>query len=90
MPALSRRPVYSMTVLSIVGARPQFIKAAVLSRALRNQHREILLHTGQHYHERMSAVFFEELGLAEPDINLGIGSGSHGQQTGTMLVGQSR
>ena len=76
-----------MKILSVVGARPQFIKAAALSRPLRLRHREILLHTGQHYDEQMSGVFFEELGLAQPDINLGVGSGSHGQQTASMLVG---
>ncbi len=57
---------------SVVGARPQFIKAAALSRPLRLRHREILLHTGQHYDEQMSGVFFEELGLAQPDIHLGV------------------
>jgi UDP-N-acetylglucosamine 2-epimerase len=76
-----------MKVLSVVGARPQFIKAAALSRSLRIQHDEVLLHTGQHYDEQMSAVFFSELGLPQPDINLGVGSGSHGQQTGAMLAG---
>jgi UDP-N-acetylglucosamine 2-epimerase len=76
-----------MKVLSVVGARPQFIKAAALSRSLRFRHDEVLLHTGQHYDEQMSAVFFSELGLAQPDINLGVGSGSHGQQTGAMLAG---
>jgi UDP-N-acetylglucosamine 2-epimerase len=76
-----------MKVVSVVGARPQFIKAAILSQSLRSRHREILVHTGQHYDDRMSAVFFEELGLAQPDINLGVGSGPHGQQTGAMLAG---
>lgn len=72
-------------IVSIVGARPQFIKAAPVSRVLRQQHAEVLLHTGQHYDHNMSAVFFEELGIPEPDYNLGIGSGPHGQQTGQML-----
>jgi UDP-N-acetylglucosamine 2-epimerase len=75
-----------MKVVSIVGARPQFIKAAVVSRALRQSHTEILVHTGQHYDYEMSQVFFEELGLALPEVNLGVGSASHGQQTGQMLA----
>ena len=76
-----------MKVVSVVGARPQFIKCALVSRRLREVGREVLLHTGQHYDERMSAVFFEELGIPEPEYNLGVGSGSHGKQTGEMLVG---
>ncbi len=73
-------------VVSIVGARPQFIKAAALCRALREQHTEVLVHTGQHYDDNMSAVFFDELGIPVPDYNLGIGSGSHGAQTAAMLA----
>lgn len=75
------------TVLTIVGARPQFIKAAVVSRALRAQPgvREVLVHTGQHYDDNMSRVFFEELEIPEPDYHLGIGGGTHGQNTGRML-----
>jgi UDP-GlcNAc3NAcA epimerase len=72
-------------VVSIVGARPQFIKAAPLSRALRQEHSEVLVHTGQHYDDELSAVFFRELGIPEPDYNLGVGSGRHGWQTGRML-----
>jgi UDP-N-acetylglucosamine 2-epimerase len=72
-------------VVSVVGARPQFIKAAVLSVALRREHHEVLVHTGQHYDEPMSQVFFQELELPEPDYNLGVGSGTHGEQTGRML-----
>ena len=77
-------------VLSVVGARPQFVKAWPLSRALRARCRETLLHTGQHYDHAMSAVFFDELGIPPPDANLGIGSGSHGEQTGAMLAALER
>jgi UDP-GlcNAc3NAcA epimerase len=79
-----------MKVLSVIGARPQFIKAAPLSAALRTRHQEILVHTGQHYDERMSAVFFEELGIPAPDHNLGIGGGTHAEQTGAMLPALER
>ncbi|MFH0873192.1 MAG: UDP-N-acetylglucosamine 2-epimerase (non-hydrolyzing) [bacterium] len=76
-----------MRIVSVVGARPQFIKAAPLSRKLRKVHQEILLHTGQHYDYLLSQVFFEELGLPDPDYHLGVGSGSHGRQTARMLTG---
>jgi UDP-GlcNAc3NAcA epimerase len=80
-------PVKSFGVVSIVGARPQFIKAGPLSRALRQAgHRETMIHTGQHYDHNMSELFFEELGMAKPAINLAVGSGTHGQQTGLMLA----
>lgn len=70
----------------MVGARPQFVKAAAVSRVLRAAHTEILVHTGQHYDDEMSGVFFRQLGLPEPEIHLGVGSGSHGAQTARMLV----
>ncbi len=77
-----------MKILTVVGARPQFIKAAPVSRALRQSgHTEFLVHTGQHYDHAMSQVFFEEMGLPAPNINLEVGSGSHGRQTGLMLAG---
>ena len=73
--------------MSVVGARPQFVKASALSRTLRQHHSEILVHTGQHYNHEMSDVFFAELGIPAPDINLSVGSATHGQQTALMLIG---
>ncbi len=76
-----------MNILTVVGARPQFIKAAPVSKALHIAgHGEYMVHTGQHYDHAMSQIFFDELGILQPDINLGVGSGSHGQQTGKMLM----
>ena len=77
-------------ILTIIGARPQIIKAAAISRAIKNnfstQLKEILVHTGQHYDNNMSDVFFGELGIPKPDFLLSIGSDSHGSQTGKMLI----
>lgn len=75
-----------MKIVTVVGARPQFVKAAVLSAVLRAQHDEVLIHTGQHYDANMSDIFFAELNLPVPDHHLGIGSGTHGAQTGAMLA----
>jgi UDP-N-acetylglucosamine 2-epimerase len=80
-----------MKIVTIVGARPQFIKAATVSRAIqkfnkrKSQIQEIWIHTGQHYDYLMDKVFFEELELPRPDYHLGVGSGSHGRQTGMMF-----
>lgn len=74
-----------MKIMSIVGARPEFIQAAPVSRVLRRHHQELLIHTGQHYDYKMSQVFFEHLSLPEPDVNLEVGSGGHGQQTAEMV-----
>lgn len=73
-------------VLTVVGARPQFIKAAVVSRELEKKYDEIIVHTGQHYDYNMSDVFFEELNIPKPKYNLGISGGSHGSMTGNMII----
>jgi UDP-GlcNAc3NAcA epimerase len=76
-----------MKIISIIGARPQFIKVMPVNRALVEAgHDSILVHTGQHYDFQMSKIFFNELGIPDPDYNLEVGSGSHGEQTGLMLL----
>lgn len=75
-----------MKVATVVGARPQFIKAAVVSHVLRKNHQEILIHTGQHFDYNMSEQFFEELDIPHPDYNLGISGGTHAQMTGRMMM----
>lgn len=78
-------------IVTIIGARPQIIKAAALSRAIKNHFsseiKEVIVHTGQHYDDNMSEVFFRELGIPSPDYNLKSGSGSHGEQTAQMISG---
>ena len=80
-----------MKIVTIIGARPQIIKAAALSRAIKQQYadriHEVIVHTGQHYDENMSQVFFNELGIPQPDYNLHVGSASHGKQTAQMIEG---
>lgn len=76
-----------MRIVTVVGARPQFIKAAAGSRQIRKENQEILVHTGQHYDDNMSEIFFRELEIPAPDYNLGISGGSHGQMTARMLAG---
>ena len=78
-------------ILTVVGARPQFIKSAAISRVIREEFsdrvEEQILHTGQHYDQNMSAVFFEELGIPQPHFQLHVGSGRHGEQTAKMIEG---
>ena len=80
-----------INLLTIIGARPQIIKAAAISRAVKNQYsdkiKEFILHTGQHYDENMSNVFFGQLGIPQPHYNLNVGSGKHGEQTAKMIAG---
>ena len=75
-----------MKVLTVVGNRPQFVKAAAVSGPLRAEHEELLVHTGQHYDDELSAIFFEELALPRPDVQLGLGGGSNTEQTARMLA----
>ena len=77
-----------MKIFTVIGARPQFIKAAPVSKVLREAgHQEFLVHTGQHYDPQMSQIFFDEMGIPAPNVNLEVGSGNHGWQTGQMLIG---
>jgi UDP-N-acetylglucosamine 2-epimerase (non-hydrolysing)/UDP-GlcNAc3NAcA epimerase len=75
----------SVRIVTIVGNRPQFVKAAAVSRLLRERHEELLVHTGQHYDDELSRVFFDELGIPAPDRELGAGSGTNTAQTARML-----
>lgn len=75
-----------MKIVTVVGARPQFIKAAMISHVLRKKHTEILVHTGQHYDYNMSERFFEDMNIPKPEYNLGIAGGTHAQMTGRMMA----
>src|SRR5918998_486391 len=75
-----------MRIVTIIGNRPQFVKAAAVSHRLRERHDELLVHTGQHYDDELSRIFFEELNVPAPDRQLGIGSGSNTDQTARMLA----
>src|SRR2546427_12222981 len=82
------RPLlWPVKIASVAGARPEFIKAAPVSREIRQHHEVILVRTGQHYDENMSDVFFEVLDMPRPDYNLGVGSCSHARQTEDMIHG---
>ncbi len=75
-----------MKIISIVGARPNFIKATMISKELRKKHKEILIHTGQHYDTKLNKIFFDQLEVPEPNYYLGVGSGTHAQQTGQIMI----
>jgi UDP-N-acetylglucosamine 2-epimerase (non-hydrolysing)/UDP-GlcNAc3NAcA epimerase len=75
-----------MRILTIIGNRPQFVKAAAVSRRLRERHEELIVHTGQHYDDELSRIFFEELGVPAPDRELGVGSGTNTEQTARQLA----
>lgn len=75
-----------MKIMTVVGARPEFIQTAPVTKAIRKRHTEILVHTGQHYDDNMSAVFFSDLGIPAPELNLEVGSGSHAQMTGQIMI----
>lgn len=79
-----------MRIVSVVGARPQFVKLAPIAAAMQGKAEHLIVHTGQHYDALMSDVFFSDLGIPEPAANLSVGSGSHGKQTGQMLEGLER
>ncbi len=85
----NRRSIF-LKLLTVVGARPQFIKAATVSRTIANQYEgqigEIIVHTGQHFDDNMSQVFFDQMGIPEPKYNLGISGVTHGSSTGRMLA----
>ena len=77
-----------MKIVTIIGARPQFVKASVVSQAIRQAgYTEILVNTGQHYDDNMAQIFFEEMGIPKPDHNLGVGSGTHAEQTAASMLG---
>lgn len=80
----------AMRILSVVGARPQFVKVAPIAAAMEGRADHLIVHTGQHYDDLMSDVFFRDLGIPAPAVNLEVGSGSHGRQTGRMLEGLER
>ena len=77
-------------VISVVGTRPQFVKLAPMVRAFAGKVTHLIVHTGQHYDDTMSRLFFDELSLPQPDYNLGVGSGTHAVQTAAMMTGLAR
>ena len=79
-----------MKILSVVGTRPEFIQAMPISRAIRTDHQEILVHTGQHYNYRMSQTFFDELNISVPDYNLGVGSVSQAGQVAEIMLSMEK